>query len=737
MTKERFTYFLPPIYYDSTPQTLSLEEVWRYVSGVEVLEVRRVNKNGGTARIGTLQEVTDKVRSLTPEEYSNKVKGKVAYLPLCTFGGVFTKRETASLQETSGLVCLDIDHVSALGLDIRSLKDKLSQDREIGIRLVFTSPSGDGLKIVCKTSGPITDKESYRREFESLNSFISERYSIPIGPEGLDSSIKDLSRGCLLCFDPEAVLNQGEEVFRSDLHPVPTKETGRPPRPTPRDGSIFNPWEWDSFIEDRLIPSLFPMIDRVFPDMGFIWTGSRWESPLKLDGTSPRTARRDKSVITEAVPGVVLEQGGGAVPVIDLYSQKQGLSYSASRRSLSRLCGLEAEDYELSKRFAKMKDQETKIKTKPTTGVPATTQEEESPETKYQEYLRIPKLSEIASTKKEGIKTPYRFKSVSRGTEESLVLPSGALTLVCGKSSHGKSRFLQNLALQIATSEEESGGPGSVLYLSFEESSLEVLLRFANLKTDIKELSKFGTTNTEVLLDYFKNKTDSETQEAETLLPRATHTARAEALPKLSQFEGLYTSGRLRVLYTPELTSEDLCGLLEYLSGQMTLRAVFLDYVQAIYKQGYRKDRREELREVCKELNSTAIKLEVPIILSAQLNRETPNPSDMSGDNIAESADITRYANTILLLWDSAKGRDIRGGLSDYLNREDGKRLQERGFNLGEPGKLFAVISKNRGGTPDLEGILDYTPETGVIWSNDDLPEVEEGPEVKQLDLTL
>jgi replicative DNA helicase len=193
----------------------------------------------------------------------------------------------------------------------------------------------------------------------------------------------------------------------------------------------------------------------------------------------------------------------------------------------------------------------------------------------------------------------------------------------------------------------------------------------------------------------------------------------------------------LRVLYTPELTSEDLCGLLEYLSGKMTLRAVFLDYVQAIYKQGYRKDRREELREVCKELNSTAIKLEVPIILSAQLNRETPNPSDMSGDNIAESADITRYANTILLLWDSAKGRDIRGGLSDYLNREDGKRLQERGFNLGEPGKLFAVISKNRGGTPDLESILDYTPETGVIWSNDDLPEVEESPEVKQLDLTL
>jgi hypothetical protein len=95
----------------------------------------------------------------------------------------------------------------------------------------------------------------------------------------------------------------------------------------------------------------------------------------------------------------------------------------------------------------------------------------------------------------------------------------------------------------------------------------------------------------------------------------------------------------------------------------------------------------------------------------------------MSGDNIAESADITRYANTILLLWDSAKERDIRGGKSAYLNTPEGQRLQSRGFNLGESGKLFAVLSKNRGGTPDIESILEYVPETGRISSNEDLPQ--------------
>ena len=160
----------------------------------------------------------------------------------------------------------------------------------------------------------------------------------------------------------------------------------------------------------------------------------------------------------------------------------------------------------------------------------------------------------------------------------------------------------------------------------------------------------------------------------------------------------------------------------------MKIKAVFLDYVQAIYKEGNRKDRREELREICKDLDKTAISLDVPFVLSAQLNREAPNPTSMSGDNIAESADITRYANTILLLWDSARIRDIAlPGLRAYLSTPEGDELSKRGFNLGIPGQLYAVLAKNRGGTPDLESFLEVVPETGKVVENakeevEDLP---------------
>ena len=719
MSKGNISYFLPPISNTAPDRLLTLEEVWRYVSGEEILEVQRVKRGGSPYRIGTLQEVTNKVRRLSPDEYK---RGKTNYLPLVTFGGTFSQRGGEGLQETSGLIGLDIDHISQLGgVSLEALKERISQDREIGVRLVFTSPSGDGLKIVCKTSGEIKDRESYRSEFEILNYFVSQRYSIPIGSIGLDSGISDITRGCLLCYDPGAVLQDWEEIFHSENHPLPKKENKRP-QMSPRVEAL-SPWDFEDYKERRLIPAVFDRIDSLFPDMSFQYseTGRAWYSPYKLDGNPAKETRRDKSVITAKLPGVILEQGGEAVPVITLYANRNNLSYTEAMKELSRLCGLEEVYKDLLRKYAQMKE----IKTSTEEGKalspvamfdPQKTSQEETSEEREERYKRdflsIPDLQEIARQKIEGIKTGYQFKT-PQGKEEALVLPSGALTFICGRSSHGKTRLLQNLSLQIArqTTEEEA-----VLYFSFEEGLLDTFTRLANIQIDIPQLSRYDTSNTEVIRDYLETGT----------LNKSPEDTRREALPRLSEFETLYNSGRLRVYYTPDLLSGDLCSLLEYLSSQLRIKAVFLDYIQAIYKEGYRKDRREELREICKELNKVAISLDVPIVLSAQLNRESPNPTEMSGDNIAESADITRYANTILLLWDRVKGRDIRGGLSEYLNTQEGKQLQEKGFTLGQPGKLYTIISKNRGGSPDMEAILTYRPETGRVYENEDLPQEED-----------
>lgn len=715
MSKEQFSYFLPPISQTVSQGDLTLEEVWEYLTGRKSLDVWSINPKTKTRTYkGSLQDLTKKVRSMSKEEYGSRDKGKTSLLPLCTFGGSFLQREGDKLIQASGLICLDIDKISSQeGVSLEDLKERISQDREIGVRLVFTSPSGDGLKIVCKTSGKITDRDSYKKQFNSLNSFVSQKYSV-----SMDDSTSDITRGCLLCYDPGAILQTWEDTYNPK--PLPKKERVRPQRRETLGD--FSPWEWDRFKEETLIPAVYDSLDLVFPDMDFTYTGRGWESPLKLDGSPAKSPRKDKTIVSEKIKGVILEQGGEATPVIDFYMRKNNLPFGEAIRLLSEISGVGAEYGELSRKYAQMKEREREyMNNRPTIKEervsPIQTSTVEAPEVRFKEFTEVHSLKEISSTKREGIKTGYQFKDSQGKKEEPLVIPSGALTLICGKSSHGKSRLLQNLSLQIATEEYNKGGDGVVLYFSFEEALLEVVERFGNIQINIPYLSQYGTSNTEVIRDYFQTGTFN----------KAPEKTRVEALQKIKGFETLYTEGKLRVYYTPDLQSGDLCSLLEYLSSQMKIKAVFLDYVQAIYRENNRKDRREELREICKELNKTAISLEIPIVLSAQLNRETPNPTEMSGDNIAESADITRYANTILLLWDSAKGRDIKGGVSGYLNTKEGKELQEKGFNLGEPGKLYAILSKNRGGTPNVEALLDYVPETGKITENEDLPSGDTG----------
>ena len=694
MNKENFSYYRPPISTATIPtETLTLEDVWERI---------RTDSD--------LRDKTEELRTLilTDGEEAYRTR-KREILPSVTFGGVFDyrSRDSKKLQELgrkgllslSDLVTIDIDHISQTGLSLEELRDKLSRDRGTGVRLIFVSPSGDGLKLVCKSSTPIRDSSHYEEIFQALRHYINSGYSGET--DIVDRSGKDVTRLCLLPFDGEAILKEWEDTFHPELHPVPTSKTEE--TSVEELSNLLREWESQEDGVEALVRRVEESGLDIAPEYAdylplvysFTALGERGRSLLhRVCQFSPKYSRERTDKDWEECSKSPESQSIGYF--VNL-CKKAGIDVSQRPRRESGIPALQAHGKTAS---------QTARDRKP----------EESPEERKQrfnrDFLTIQPLRDVASAKKEGVSTGYQFKD-SQGRTETLVLPSGALTLICGRSSHGKTRLLQNLSLQIAKAEEASGGEGVVLYFSFEESLLEVAERIANIAVNKPQLSQYGTKNTEVIRDYFQTGTLNKSPEA----------VRTEVSPRLTEFESLYNSGRLRIYYTPDLYSGDLCRVLEYLSSKMSVKAVFLDYVQAIYKEGYRKDRREELREICKDLNDTAISLDVPIVLSAQLNRETPNPSEMSGDNIAESADITRYANTILLLWDSSKTRDVRGGLSSYLNTPEGKRLQEKGFTLGERGKLYAVLSKNRGGTPDVEGILEYVPETGKVLENEDLPE--------------
>ena len=700
MNSEKFSYYLPPQYNTTPERSLTLREVWEYITRKKTLQVRRVNtRTGATSLVGTIKEVTRIVRSLG-DKYREE-RGN--YLPCVTFGGEFSERNTASLIEASGLICLDIDKLDEQGRDVETLREQLSKDTEIGLRLLFVSPSGNGLKLVCKTSGKITDADSYKIEFETLCDFVSKKYSIKI------DYTPDIVRPCYLCYDPQSVfVEEGE--FRSELHPLPDSETKseKPKKELLAGGGYASTTDLDSFKKNELIPALFDMIDQIFPSMEFRYRRNKWESPYNLDGTEPQHPRPDKSVITQSNPGTILENGEGnpTISVIDKFMNENSLEWKEAIRQLASIAGLEDRYKDLTKKYAQeMNNKGSQRENKPSADKNITPKEKtaqsgsekQTPREKFAEYLTIPSLKELAKHKKTGVVTPYTFKTEKGEKEERYTLTSGGLNIVGAMSSHGKSRFLQNLALGLA---EE--GEGSVIYFALEESEIEVLSRIANIAADTLRLSD-TQSNTEAIMEYFR--TDG---------GQGVSWCREERKKALDNFRRLYEEKKIIVKYIPDLQSDDLCELIKFLSEEFKARAVFIDYLQAITPGGYNNARTDELRKVCNSLAKTAKKMDIPVVLAAQLNRSTGNPTNMSINNLAESADISRYADTALLLWDSARPRDILNR-EEYLKKEEAAKLRDLGFNFEEKGYLYAVLNKNKGGRADLEAVWKYTPQTGKV----------------------
>jgi hypothetical protein len=135
----------------------------------------------------------------TPKEKSAM---KVYYFPAVTFAGTFSGTGTVDdITKMSGLIVLDFDHIQ----NLTEVKQKLQNDDHTF--LLFTSPSGDGLKLVVKhdLEDPLKWKYLYF-EFESyyLNTF------------GLitDKSGKDICRMCFLPFIENLYRNESSIIWK-------------------------------------------------------------------------------------------------------------------------------------------------------------------------------------------------------------------------------------------------------------------------------------------------------------------------------------------------------------------------------------------------------------------------------------------------------------------------------------------------------------------------------------------
>lgn len=290
-------------------------------------------------------------------------------------------------------------------------------------------------------------------------------------------------------------------------------------------------------------------------------------------------------------------------------------------------------------------------------------------------------LKERLISKPESLNSGYTIGG------EPLLLPSGAISVFTAPTSHGKTTFLINLALNIATA-----SPDKETYLfSYEEDGDSILINTLNTYLD----EEISSNNRRTIKSYF---TTGSTEYIKSQ-SRDYFTAKKDEF-----FRELIDTKRLNIHYT-SYNSDTLIEAIRYLHKHAKPGAILIDYIQLLnLPEGKYKtySRQEEIKEICIALKDVAVETGLPIILGAQFNREVVNQLRIHATKIGEAGDIERIANLIVGFWNN-----------NFQQLATEGELKEIGSIT--PDTLYTTILKNRGGRVGLEEILSFNGNTGKI----------------------
>lgn len=298
--------------------------------------------------------------------------------------------------------------------------------------------------------------------------------------------------------------------------------------------------------------------------------------------------------------------------------------------------------------------------------------------------IKEEELKERQANKPESLNSGYTIGG------EPLLLPSGAISIFTAPTSHGKTTFLINLALNVATA-----SPDKETYLfSYEEDGDSILINTLNTYLD----EEISSNNRRTLKSYFTTgSTDYIKNQSRDYFTST----------KGKFFRELIETRRLIIHYS-SYNSETLIEAIRYIYKHAKPGAIFIDYIQLLnLPEGKYKtySRQEEIKEICIALKDVAVETGLPIILGAQFNREVVNQLRIHATKIGEAGDIERIANLIVGFWNNNFKPLATGGELNEINNK----------GATTPNTLYTTILKNRGGRVGLEEILSFNGNTGKI----------------------
>lgn len=298
--------------------------------------------------------------------------------------------------------------------------------------------------------------------------------------------------------------------------------------------------------------------------------------------------------------------------------------------------------------------------------------------------IKEDELKERQANKPDSLNSGYTIGG------EPLLLPSGAISILTAPTSHGKTTFLINMALNVAQSNPET----ETYLFSYEEDGDSILINTLNTYMD----EEISSNNRRTLKSYF---TTGSTEYIKSQSKDFFTTTKDKF------FRELIETRRLNIHYS-SYNSDTLIEAIRYLHKHAKPGAIFIDYIQLLnLPEGKYKtySRQEEIKEICIALKDVAVETGLPIILGAQFNREVVNQLKLHATKIGEAGDIERIANLIVGFWNNNfKPLATEGELNEINNK---------GVTTSDT--LYTTILKNRGGRVGLEEILSFNGNTGKI----------------------
>jgi DNA primase catalytic core len=266
---------------------------------------------------------------------------------------------------------------------------------------------------------------------------------------------------------------------------------------------------------------------------------------------------------------------------------------------------------------------------------------------------------------------PPAYKTGYSSLDSFIGFTPGAMSLIAGRPSHGKTTLMFNLLLEMSKQYPEE----SFYFFSYEEPlkniSVKLLNRLINKDLsgyyrEVKDLSK--PTNYEFIKSYIKHqRTDIEAIERGKELLRE-----------------LIDSQRITVI-DRNYSVEQLSSLIAYLNKRERIGALFIDYIQRMNTERRTQDKRTEIAHISAKVLEIANNSGLPIILGAQLNRETG--SNKGGrpklENLKEAGNLEEDSNTVISVYceerekeeteegvKTAKIREVELEIKTLKNRE-------------------------------------------------------------------